>query len=191
MTDPYLLRLIESLFGALDFPEGTRRLHGLRDCPWRVPVVGGYRSRVSEVEMLLLMWSLVVMIKPQLVIETGTDSGIMARALGLACRANGGGRVLSAEIDARLVKHARELVRGLRVKVFCKPALELPIEDADLLFLDSSYESRLAELGRIKPGAVAVVHDTSREPEFGARVRASHPRHIAVDTPRGFTIVQK
>ncbi len=145
----------------------------------------------SEIEMLVLMWALVVMLKPQLVLETGTDSGVMARALGQACQANGFGRVVSAETNGDLVESARKLCAGLPVSIHHGPALDLPIRRADLLYLDSSYESRLEELARVRRGAVAVVHDTAREVDFGQQARDMCRRHIQVVTPRGFTIIQK
>jgi predicted O-methyltransferase YrrM len=193
MPDKYLARIQDSLGAALDFP-GVAQLRAFPDSPWRVPVVNTRRPRgpmQSESEMLVLMWALTLMLKPKLAIETGADSGVMTRALGAACQANGFGRVLSAEVEPSLAKAARKLCAGLPVEIHCGPALDLPIEEADLLFLDSSYASRLAELGRVRPGAVAVVHDTARELEFGQKVRSLCARHIEGVTPRGFTIIQK
>ena len=195
MDDDYLARLGESLKAALSFSE-IRELHGAPGNPWRVPVLDARTPRPqgpvhSEVEMLCLMWAFVIMLKPKLVIETGSDSGVMTRALGGACQANGFGRVLSAEVNADLVDAARRLCWGLPVDIHHGPALDLPIEQADLLFVDSSYESRQAELRRVRPGAVAVVHDTTRETGLGQHVAETYPRHIRVVTPRGFMVVQK
>ncbi len=193
MANDYLARLVGSLQTALDFP-GVRELHGALGNPWRVPVVDAPRAHgpiQSEVEILAFMWALVVMTKPALVIETGTDAGVMTRALGAACMANGFGQVLSAEVNPDLAARAREFCRGLPVHIHQGPALDLPIEKAHLLFIDSSYESRQAELARVSPGAIAVVHDTTREAELGLHVEQTYPRWIRVITPRGFMVVQK
>lgn len=140
--------------------------------------------------MLVLMWALVLMLKPQLVIETGSDSGVMTRALGCAVQANGFGCVLSAEVNPELAVRAAALCLGLPVEVRNVPALELPIEEADLLFIDSSYESRKQELARIvKPGAIAVLHDTVREPSMRAEAE-KYRRTIHIVNPRGCAIIQ-
>jgi predicted O-methyltransferase YrrM len=189
----YLSGLQRSLNAVLDFP-GTLMLHGEpAGNPWRVPILDMVPAGVqiqSEVELLCVMWALVVMLKPALVIETGSHVGAMTRALGQAVALNDFGKVLSAEVDGSLVERARKFCSGLPVEIQHGPALNLPIEQADVLFLDSSYESRKQELRRVRPGAIAIVHDTVREPQMAAEV-AKYARRIEFQTARGFTIVQK
>lgn len=188
----HLTELVSSLHAVLHFDE-VAPLHPGNGNPWHIPLVSAPRVNgniQSEVEMLVLLWALVIMLKPKLVIETGTDAGVMTRALGCAVKANGFGCVLSAEVDASLAEQARAFCQGLPVQIITGPALNLPIEDADLLFLDSSYESRKQELAKIcKPHAIAVLHDTVREPSMGEEAH-KYSRSIHVVTPRGFAIIQ-
>jgi predicted O-methyltransferase YrrM len=176
----------------IDF-EALGPLHDAPDALWSVPLINAVPRpngpTQSEIEILLLMWALVLMLKPLLVIETGTDTGAMARALGCAVQANGAGEVITAEVNAELIDHARALCAGLPVQVHHGPALDLPIERADLLFIDSSYESRRQELARVKPGAVAVLHDICHEPSIGLEA-LKYPQRIRVFNPRGFAIIQ-
>jgi len=193
MSLDYLKTLRDSLEGSLDFDE-VLPLHGPTENPWSIGVVEGIYNKNgrthSEIEMVCFMWGLTLMLKPQLVIETGTNIGVLTKALGLAVQANGFGKVLSAEIDKTFVEFARKRCEGLPVTIHHGPALDLKIEDADLLFVDSSYESRKVEMGRAKPGAVVVVHDTTREEDVRNETR-KYARRIEVVTPRGFTIIQK
>ena len=193
MALDYLKTLQDSLAASLEFDD-VLPLHGPVENPWSIGVVEGVYNpngrTHSEIEMVCFMWGLTLMLKPQLVIETGSNIGVMTKALGLAVKANGFGRVLSAETEEDFVKFARTRCYGLPVTIHHGPALDLKIEEADLLFVDSSYESRKVEITRARPGAVVVVHDTNREAEIGNEVR-KYARRIEVVTPRGFTIIQK
>lgn len=165
--------------------------------PWHVGTLGaeGYPRPheliQAELELLAHMFTMVVQLKPKLVVETGTNVGLMARALGAGCFANGFGRVVTSDVDAQMVEYAKRVCEGLPVEVRCCPSLELPeLGEADLVFVDSSYASRSQEIHRVKSGAVYVYHDSLSEP--WVRPEMEHEKFkVHLDSPRGFSIVRK
>lgn len=165
--------------------------------PWHIGVMDPFlypdpgELLQGELELLLFMFSMVLELKPKLIVETGTNIGLMARALGSGCWVNGFGRVVTCDIDVRMVDYARKLCEGLPVDVQHKPALELEeLREADLVFIDSAEESRVHEVSRVKPGAVFVVHDTYAEPYLRESF-ATEAHRVHLDGPRGFSIVRK
>lgn len=145
----------------------------------------------SELELLAHMYTMVLQLKPRLVVETGANVGLMTRALGAGCWANGFGRVVSSDVNQEYVEFAKMLCRDLPVDIRCCPSLELPeLKDADLVFIDSSYESRSIERQVVKSGAVYVYHDSFAEPWI--RPEMQHEEYkVHLDSPRGFSIVRK
>lgn len=149
----------------------------------------------AEVEMQGLLYALVRMLKPALVVETGTYLGYSTRALGRACQENGQGRVVSCDPNPEYVSAARIRCSGLPVEIHCCPSAELPeFEQADFIFSDSDYGFRPAELASAKRGAIVVVHDTrisydSTMPPLEGLVRQLGG--LAFATYRGFGLVVK
>lgn len=165
--------------------------------PWHIGTLGSgdypnpHHLPQSELELLVFMFSMVVQLKPSLVFESGTNVGLMARALGAGCWVNGFGHVVSCDTDERMVTYARKVCEGLPVEVLHSPALELTdLEEADLVFIDSSYESRIQEVKKIKPGAVFVLHDTLADRWLRGNLD-SETQVVHLDSPRGFTVVRK
>lgn len=165
--------------------------------PWHIGTMNGDAYPVpneliqAELEMLVFMFSTVVHLKPRLVVETGTNVGLMARALGSGCWVNGFGRVVTSDVDQKMVDYASNLCAGFPVEVRCCPSLELPeLGEADLVFIDSSYESRSQEIHRVRPGAVYVYHDSCAEPWIKQEM-SDEVYKVHLDTPRGFSIVRK
>ncbi len=146
----------------------------------------------AELELLVFMFGMVVELKPKMVVETGTNVGLMTRALAAGCWTNGFGMVVSADTDQRMVDYAKKVCEGLPAQIRCCPAMELPeLRDADIVFIDSSYESRSQEIGVVKSGAVYVYHDTFAEGEL-MRPQLRKEKFIThFDGPRGFSIVRK
>lgn len=145
----------------------------------------------SELELLAHMYTMVLELKPKLVVETGTNVGLMARALGAGCWANGFGRVVTSDTDPAMVEYAKRVCALLPVEVRCCPSLDLPeLSEADLVFVDSSYESRSLEHAKIKSGAVFVMHDSYAEPHMRPELEA-YSQRVHLDSPRGFSIVRK
>jgi hypothetical protein len=145
----------------------------------------------GELEMLAHMFTMVVQLKPKLVVETGTNVGLMARALGSGCWVNGFGRVVTSDTDQRMVDYAKKVCSGFPVEIRCCPSLELPeLREADLVFIDSSYESRSQEHKLIKPGAVYVYHDAFAENWIWPELEYEKDK-VLLDSPRGFALVRK
>lgn len=145
----------------------------------------------AEVEMLSFLFSTVVELKPKLVVETGTNIGLGTRALASGCWVNGFGRVVSSDVNGRMVEFAKNVCRGFPAEIRQCPSLELPeLREADLVFIDSSYESRTEEARLVKPGAVYIYHDSGAEPWIRPEL-AGEQYKVHVDGPRGFSIVRK
>jgi len=115
----------------------------------------------SEVELQRLLFSLVCMLKPELVVETGTYRGYATQQLGLAVKRNGFGRVVSCDTNEAMLEAARGRVRSLPVELRCCRGADLAeLREADFVFCDSDYPCRAGELELVKRGAVVLIHDT-------------------------------
>ena len=158
----------------------------------------------AEVETVEFLYSLVRLVKPRYVVETGTWHGFTATAIGQALKRNGRGRLVSLEIDADSVAVARKRVQhhGVAdvVTVLEQSSLTFtPEEPIDFLLLDSALEIREKEFRHfqphLKPGAVVVFHDTSARHKV---VREQIQQHLhtgvltgfLLQTPRGIAIFQ-
>jgi hypothetical protein len=166
--------------------------------PWHIGVLNGEPYPMpqeliqGELELLAHMFTMVVQLKPRLVVETGTNVGLMARALGAGCWTNGFGRVVSSDVDEAMVAYAKKVCAGFPVEIRCCPSLELrELPMADLVFIDSSYASRAQEKFLVKPGAVYVYHDSCAEGWIVPEVDAEEEYRVHLDGPRGFSLVRK
>ena len=76
------------------------------ECPhperWRM-----FDSMTAEAEVLEFLRTLVTTIKPELVVETGTFSGISTLWIAEGLKANGRGRVISCEYDRDIYLNAK------------------------------------------------------------------------------------
>jgi hypothetical protein len=163
--------------------------------PWHTGLLKGMPKPEeiisSELELLVLMFGLVLNLKPKIVVETGCNTGFMTRALGLGCWTNGFGQVYSSDVDNNMVDFATEICTGLPVTIYRKPALHMDeLFSADLVFIDSSYESRSKEIFRVKPGATYVYHDSAAEHWIKPELQFEQFK-VHLDSPRGFSIVRK
>jgi len=68
-----------------------------------------YDSMSAEVEVLDFLKALVITIKPELVVETGTFSGLSTLRIAEGLRENGGGRVITCEWDKKSYGAAKNL----------------------------------------------------------------------------------
>src|SRR5437868_15522774 len=79
------------------------------ECPhperWRM-----FDSMTAEAEVLEFLRTVVTTIKPELVVETGTFSGISTLWIAEGLKANGCGRVVSCEFDPKVYQNARERI---------------------------------------------------------------------------------
>src|ERR1700693_2258902 len=76
------------------------------ECPhperWRM-----FDSMTAEAEVLEFLRSVVTTIKPELVVETGTFSGISTLWIGEGLKANGRGRIITCEFDPKVYESAK------------------------------------------------------------------------------------
>lgn len=151
-----------------------------------------YDPASSECELHRLLAAMVAMLKPKLIVETGCHKGYATRALGEACGV--GQRVVTCDPTEEYCVITRQRVRGLPVEVRQCRSEELPeLERADLVFSDSDYACRPAEIARCKPGAIVVVHDTrisydsSQAPLEGLVLSLGG---VTFDTHRGFGLLR-
>ncbi len=173
------------------------------ECPYpqRWSMLDG---NTAEVETLEFLYSVVRLLKPELIIETGTWHGHMAVALGKALRQNGFGRAISFEIDPEVCEIAQRRVKdaGLHdlVEVRNRSSLQATVgSNIDMLVLDSELSLRVQEFEyfrpNLRPSAIVIFHDTSTNHRI---VREDVRRltaqglltSIILSTPRGLAICQ-
>lgn len=123
-----------------------------------------------EVEVGEFLYGLVRMLKPALILETGTHYGISAAYMGMALRDNGAGWIVTYEFLPENHRIATDFIDKLELDghVVCRldnvaaiPAHEH--QDIDILFLDTEPQTRFGELlqfyDRVKPGGLILIHD--------------------------------
>src|SRR4030088_3556564 len=67
-----------------------------------------YDSMTAEVEVLDFLKAFVPTIKPELVVETGTFSGLSTLRIAEGLKSNGFGRVITCEYDAKVFAAAKQ-----------------------------------------------------------------------------------
>lgn len=150
----------------------------------------------AEWEVTGLVAAFTRALQPGIVVETGTNTGQTARAVGYALRINGHGHLYTLESDPALAGAAEQSCAGLPVTVICGDSLTWePPGPVGLAWLDSGLGIRAAELERLAPhledGAVVGVHDTGpQHPVAALLAAAGWFRAITLRTPRGVTFGQ-
>ena len=125
-----------------------------REGRWEV-----HDGTASEIEMTDFLYGLVRMLKPKLIVETGTYRGHAAMSMAEACLENSFGKVVSCDIENHNVFNPLPDLCDLRIS----SSLDLPeLRTADLVYSDSLVPLRPKEYELVKPGCVFVVHDTAR-----------------------------
>lgn len=136
-----------------------------------------------EVEVAEFLYSLVRLIKPGFIVETGTHLGISALYFALGCRDNAKGSIWTYEVIPELLTQAKalwsDLAIGALVNSHLLPSLESRIPShlsIDLLFLDSEPQYRFDELlhfwDQVPPGGLIVIHDL--HPSLGHHGQTHH-----------------
>lgn len=174
------------------------------ECPnpglWRM-----LDSQTTEVEVLDLLKSLVVALKPNLVVETGTFLGHGTLKLAEGVKENGFGRVITVEFDPQIYAHAKRrfAASGLEpwIEARNESSLESTIEgNIDFLYSDSHLANREQEIRRLlpqlDPRGLLVIHDASSHFRLvrEAALRMEQEGLISVvllSTPRGVAIAQR
>ena len=164
-----------------------------------------YDSMTAEVEVLDFLKSLVITIKPELVVETGTFSGLSTLRIAEGLKANGFGRVITCEYDAKVFAAAKKRFdsSGLAqwIEARNESSLEMKIDGRiDLLFCDSDAPIREQEvrhfLSQMNPYGLILMHDASsamktvREAAFKLE-REGLLSVLLLPTPRGLVVAQK
>jgi predicted O-methyltransferase YrrM len=164
-----------------------------------------FDSMTAEAEVLEFLRTVVTTIKPDLVVETGTFSGISTLWIAEGLKANGRGRVITCELDARVYENAKARIAtsGLAewIELRNQPSLDLQVEGTiDLFFSDSAVPIREQEIRRflpqINPFGLILIHDASSHLKTvrEAALRLEGEGLISVvllRTPRGLVVAQK
>jgi len=174
------------------------------ECPhperWRM-----FDSMTAEAEVLEFLRSVVTTIKPDLVVETGTFSGISTLWIAEGLKANGRGRIITCENDAAVYENARQRIAasGLAewIELRNESSLETKIEGTiDLFYGDSYIPIREEEVRRflpqINPFGLILMHDASSHLKIvrDAALKLEQEGLISVvllRTPRGLVVAQK
>jgi hypothetical protein len=209
-TDVVAGHLGEYVYTLKDIQQGSRKVGGgpvefvteeiaepSAWCPdaklWRA-----FDTMSAEVEVLEFLAACVRVLKPKLVIDTGSFEGWSATYMGRALKENGRGRLITVEIDPEL--HAKTVARikaqGLEQVVECRLGSSLDIEGVEpvgLLFSDSAIEIRMQELEHFRPrlssGSLVAVHDVMVAPQLLEGLKGlDWLTTLALPTPRGLAI---
>ncbi len=164
-----------------------------------------YDSMTAEVEVLEFVRGVVTTIKPELVVETGTFSGISTLWIAEGLKANGRGKVITCEYDPLVYANAKQRIESSEFSrwIECRneSSLEMKIDGTiDLLFSDSDMPIREQEVRRFLPqmnsNGVILMHDASSHLKQvrDAALKLEAEGLISVvllPTPRGLVVAQK
>lgn len=164
-----------------------------------------FDSMTAEVEVLEFLRTLVTTIKPELVVETGTFSGISTLWIAEGLKANGRGKVISCESDPKVYAAGKERIdnSGLAqwIELRQESSLEMKIPGIiDLFFSDSDMPVREEEVRRflpqISPHGLIVMHDASSHLKVVRQAALKLESEglisaLLLPTPRGLVVAQK
>ncbi len=162
-------------------------------------------SQTTELEVLEFLKSLVVALKPHLIVETGTFLGYGTIKMAEGLRANGFGKLITIEYDPVIYAKARERIEAAGLGDWVESRNESSLETRingtiDLLFSDSALAVREPEIRRllpqVDPRGLIAIHDASSH--FGVvRDLASRMEQegllsvVMLSTPRGLVLAQR
>jgi len=164
-----------------------------------------YDSMTAEVEVLDFLKAIVTTIKPELVVETGTFSGLSTLRIAEGLKANGFGRVITCEYDAKVFGAAKErfTASGLAqwIEARNESSLEMKVDgQIDLLFCDSDAPIRGQEvrhfLPQVNPHGLILMHDASSAMKTVREAALQMEQEglisvVLLATPRGLVVAQK
>jgi len=162
-------------------------------------------SQTSELEVLDFLKSIVMTVKPELIVETGTFIGYSSIKMAEGLKANGFGKIITIEYDPAIFAKAKERIDasglGDWIEYRNASSLETKIDGTiDIFFSDSHLPIREDEIRRflpqINPQGLILVHDAS---SHFAVVRDAVLRleaeglisTVLLSTPRGLVVAQK
>lgn len=174
-----------------------------------------------EVEVGNFLYSLIRIMRPELIVETGTHFGISDLYFLLGLRENKKGKLVTIEFNPPFYKMAQALFEYLeldsRVELFRGKVNKYKHngESIDILFLDTEPSYRFDELIKfwpyVRPGGLIIIHDLhgnlnynfklTQQPAYGvfgdfrekigALLKEHKMQTFTLPTPRGLTIFQK
>lgn len=168
------------------------------DCPhpewWTA-----YDTDSTEREVLELLKGFIIGLQPEYVVETGTAWGYGAMAIGEAINKNLHGKLVSLEVDAERVAHAKKMVENAGYKDFVEirqqSSMEFtPERQIDFAWFDSLFDLRVPEFLRYRPfmkagHTIVAFHDTGPhhplKPHIVNLANQGKIRPIFLPTPRG------
>lgn len=164
-----------------------------------------FDSMTAEVEVLEFLRTAVTTLKPELVVETGTFSGISTLWIAEGLKQNGRGRVITCEFDPLVYARAKERIEasGFGEWIECRnqSSLEMKVEGTiDLFFSDSDMPVRDQEVRRflpqINPCGLILMHDASSHLKLVREAALKLEREglisvVLLPTPRGLVVAQK
>lgn len=164
-----------------------------------------YDSMTAEVEVLEFLRCLVTTIKPELIVETGTFSGISTLWMAAGLKQNGRGRIITCENDPLVYANAKQRIQSSELAdwIECRneSSLEMKIDRTiDILFSDSDQNIREQEvrhfMPQVNPNGLILIHDASSHQKTvrEAAFRLESEGLISVillPTPRGLVLAQK
>ena len=173
------------------------------ECPhperWRM-----FDSMTAEAEVLEFLRTVVTTTKPELVVETGTFSGISTLWIAEGLKANGRGRVITCEFDREIYENAKARIQasGLAewIELRNESSLDMKVEGTiDLFFSDSDMPIREQEIRRflpqISPYGLILMHDASSHLKIVREAALKLEQDglvsaVLLPTPRGLVVAQ-
>ena len=174
------------------------------ECPrpdrWRM-----FDSMSAELEVLDFLECLIVTLKPDLVVETGTFIGRSTLRMAAGVKKNGFGKIVTCEFDPIVYGKAEQSIMesGLAdwIELRNESSLETRIDGPiDFFFSDSDIPMREQEVRRflpqISPFGMILMHDASSHHKHvrSAALKLEQEGLISVvllSTPRGLVVAQK
>jgi prolipoprotein diacylglyceryl transferase len=164
-----------------------------------------YDSMTAEVEVLDFLKALVTTLKPEVVVETGTFSGLSTLRIAEGLQANGVGKVITCEYDPKIFAAAVERFKSSGLAQWIEARNESSLEmkvagPIDFLFCDSETSIREQEVRRflpqISPYGIIVMHDASSSMNTVREGALKMEQEgllsvLLLSTPRGLVLAQK
>jgi predicted O-methyltransferase YrrM len=164
-----------------------------------------YDPMSAEAEVLDFLKSLVITVKPELIVETGTFVASSALWMAEGLRENGFGRIITCEFDPVVYAKAKATIEASGfadlIEFRNQSSLEMKVAGTiDLFFSDSDMPIREQEIRRFLPQisrqGLILMHDASSHHKVvrDAALRLEQEGLLSVvllPTPRGLVLAQK
>lgn len=135
----------------------------------------GANPGTLHIEEGMFFYGVVRLLKPKMILETGTNLGVAARFIGLALEDNESGSLITLEYDRSVYDVVcRKLVEYTKVCPLRADSMKFDVEEMhDMMFLDTEFNVRFLEMEKywdhLNPGGLVFVHDglSTRCERFG------------------------